>query len=173
MGNADPRVRLRVFNYLRTSGTEIGMANLVASRCVGAMVQPGKLPESVIAISAAAISSSPTLDHMDETKSFALLEPRAEPYEAWPAKSSGSTSPMTATGGKMASRLSSGMRTPTAKFSTPLTGGLRSPIGGTGTTEFGLIEPLVTRREITARQGSRLSRMQLQAYTGEIVRTMK
>ena len=169
MGTADPKVRLRIFNYLRTSGIEIGMANTVASRCVGAMVQPGQLPESIVSIASAAISPNPNLDHIDEVKSLALLEPRAEPFEAWPCRTAQKGAARPSIGGKL-SGMSTGATAPTRKFGSPSTGSFGAQIGGGGTTDYAIIEPIISRREISSQKGLKLSRMQLQGFVGALSR---
>lgn len=165
-GTADPRVRLRVFNYLRISGIDVRTSNTVASKVVGSMAGSGKLPFSVVSIAAAAVTSNPQLDRMDEKSSYSLLEPKAEPFETGPlSKEWGQGTPQMRTRSPSLSRKSSFGRTPSPT--------LKGPVGGMGTTNFAIIEPILYRREVQALVGSSLSRSQLQCAVGDVSETVR
>jgi len=158
---ADGRVRLRIFTYLLRNGLPVNNANRVASKLVGAMVGDGELHQEAIELAAAAISKEP----VGEKTAFGLLEPKAEPFEAWPARSAGSG--LSAGGKTMRGRFGgSGLpriqgrlksKTPGNTFTKRRTA--RS--AGSG-TDFAIIEPITHRREIQDMMGTSLTMNQVQ-----------
>jgi len=152
----DPQVRVRIFAYLRTNGLATVEANVVARKLVFAMVGKGALPECTATLAGAAVARVIP----GETKSAGFLEPKAEPYEF-----GGTSAARPIGGGALPGRPGSvgglpgkigGVRSlgkVGGGFSGRPGGGHRGPIAGAGAaTDFAIIEPIMSRREVPRRR---------------------
>jgi hypothetical protein len=85
-GKADPRIRARVFAFLRQSGFDPGRANRLALKLVGALARPGPLPPSAVTLAGGALGSPPR----GEDLAPRLLDPKLAAYETTSSSASGS-----------------------------------------------------------------------------------
>ena len=138
---ADIRFRLRVFSYLKTNGQSTMRANQIAHKVTTAMVSPGILSLAAKKIAAAAISAPSNYD----IKYLGLLEPKAEPFEY-----SGTATMI----GKQGNQQPTDNPPP------------QKPQGSV--TNWAMIEPVTTRREVSNMIGTSLSGAQLQTHVGMI-----
>ena len=177
---ADPQVRVRIFAYLRTNGLATVEANVVARKLVFAMVGKGTLPECAATLAGAAVARVIP----GETKSAGLLEPRAEPYEF-----GGASAARPIGGGRLPGRPGSvgglpgkmgGIRSlgkvggGGGGFTGRPGGGHRGPIAGAGAaTDFAIIEPIMSRREVQVQMTTVLDRGQIQSLAAEVNRSLQ